>query len=78
MHTHSWKFNEWYIEDGGLPVHCRTCPASLEWKDILRRLNAAEMLSAEDARMAADSIGEGWAESPDRLRAYASALEGET
>jgi len=54
------------------------CGAQVGPTEIERRLNAVEMLSAEDARMAADSIGEGWAESPDILRAYASVLEGET
>jgi len=83
MHTHSWKYNEWYSEDGGFPVHCRgpKCPASLDWKEILCRLNAVEMLPAKFAVEIAmgieeSGLGRVTSDAPP-LRAYAKVLEGE-
>jgi len=87
MHTHVWRWHSAYGEDG---IDCSVCAETHgyrpeNWMDkdeVIRRLNAVEMLSAKQAVDAAEELGAGldwqpvWATAP--LRAYARILEGET
>jgi hypothetical protein len=84
MHTHIWRhFNR------DIPFLCRkrNCSAQLTWDEVERRLNAVEMLNANDAMKACQFIPQHeipetglWnAESRlvDALSEYARVLEGE-
>ncbi len=51
-HEHSWRWNEWYISDGGDPVHCgkydrgygipRKCSAKLTMQELIERAQKVE------------------------------------
>ncbi len=76
--------HEWELGSNGLIV----CWAGekkvhvMEWDKVIRRLNATERFSAEDAREISSEVHSAWwplqGESPyeDGLRAYTAALEG--
>ena len=93
MHTHKW----FWLDAGkpGTPIsewvmHCKDvdCQYILTWHDLERRLNAVEMLNANDAMKACQFIpqheipetGKWNAESRlvDALSEYARILEGQT
>ena len=74
MHKHEWR--RW-----GNDFRCQVCKDIMAWREQMRRLNATEELSAEDAKIALvlaekmpiefGDIKEGLV---DALRAYADAL----
>ena len=70
--------NEWARTLGGT-IRCACCGVSMPQKEELRRLNATERLSAEDAHMlyhaAPQRSDEDWRRK-DALFAYAEILEG--
>ena len=87
-HVHEWRWHSMYLEDG---IDCRLCAEDdsidyqAAWMDndeVIRRLNATERLSVEEAQFAeADGYGENefgerapW---QDAVLAYAAVLEGE-
>ena len=74
-HVHEW----WWNEQGDFPQIVCACGDYLEGEDILVRLNATERLGAEDALMAAHAGNDNGLTKREvgRLRAYATALEGE-
>ena len=83
--VHEWRWHSQYGEDG---IDCRLCAeddsidnqaAWMEDGEVIRRLNATERLSAEDALMAARAGKDNGLTEREvgRLRAYAAVLEGE-
>ena len=87
-HVHEWReIYEVLTPDGrrikAWCVDYKECDGVLGEEEIMRRLNAASRLSAEDAREIAIETHSAWwpleGESPyeDGLRSYAAALEGE-
>ena len=84
--THEWRFD---ITDEYGRVTCRfvcknpehpDCEATLEGEEVLKRLNATEELSAEDAETASNlykDTNSNEARIKRALRAYSAAMEGE-
>ena len=75
MHRHEW---EWvWTKWDGLEFRCH-CNAKMSTKEIVRRLNATEMLSAVDAKFAYRNLIPTDSHAPNvdySLRAYIRALE---
>ena len=79
-HVHRWSAGQMspkaYKKEWRLRCECGIEPPSLD--EIILRLNAAERLSAEDAREASMTCMMSHGEiDADRLNAYAAVLEGE-
>jgi len=74
-HVHEWEFST-PDQDFAYCVDYATCVGILNADEILRRLNATEMLSVVGAKEAAITCDIGGAQiDVDRLLAYAAALE---
>jgi hypothetical protein len=56
------------------------CGAELDWRELLRRLNACEKLDPEDMELEIENLENRgvrfWADFAAKLRAYANAREG--
>ena len=67
------------VREDGLEVVCKNCERPLPWREVFRRIDAAERLSAEDAKVLLGDYPETYKENMDAvesLRAYAEVREG--
>ncbi len=85
-HRHQWGLLQHPVglQIKDFKVHCRVidedgqCTAFLTWDEVIKRLNATEKLSAEQAKIAAEWPAQVFDfDTCDALIAYARTLEGE-